>query len=78
VHVNNIIDSPDRSGPDKTIVWLPPIAESITYHHVQDRDMITMTAYANSRWQYTPKPSRNNTATYFESNAKFATLSALL
>jgi hypothetical protein len=40
--------------------------------------MSLMTNYANSRWQYVAKPARNNTAAYFDTNAKFAELAPLV
>lgn len=77
-HLGFYYDKPDRSSELHDSVWLPPLAESITYHDVQSHEMSLMTTYANGRWQYTPKAARNNTAAYFDTNAKFASLAPLV
>jgi len=63
--VHNIgfsINPPDRSRDRHGMVWLPPLAEAITYHYVHNEDMRRMTKYVNNRWGY--KPNGNNN-TYF-------------
>lgn len=54
-------DRPETSKDRREIVWLPPIAEAISYHYVQDNAMSLMTEYSNSRWQYTPVNYSNYT-----------------
>lgn len=59
-HRGFYFDPPDRSKDRHEVVWLPPIAEAVTYHYVHPTEMLSMSEYANERWQYTPKHARFN------------------
>jgi len=62
-HRGFYFDPPDRSPDRHAMVWLPPVAEAVTYHYVLPHEMETMTTYANSRWLWTPPRDKTGNAT---------------